>query len=155
MTVSDGESDIEITPVPSRKRSRVLTEEPRPLSEVDDEDNSTDDSTSNDTALQLFNLGHLKELRNGEEDYEWDSRRQIALLAVHEIQDTDDTPFWILLATHLTYIQQIIGVQLAKNAGRYTAQALIKRMPDNKISEIKKKSTKPQQNEHVEMAAQH
>ena len=75
MTVSDGESDIEITPVPSRKRSRVLTEEPRPLSEVDDEDNSTDDSTSNDTALQLFNLGHLKELRNGEEDYEWDSRR--------------------------------------------------------------------------------
>ena len=58
------------------------------------------------------------------------------------------------------YTQQMIGVQLAKNAAWYTVQALMERMPasileDNTISEINKKGTKPQQNEHVEMAAQH
>ena len=61
IAISNSESDTEITPVPSRKQSRVVTEESRPLSE-DNDDHVINkiDSTSKDAALQPFNLGYLK-----------------------------------------------------------------------------------------------
>ena len=84
--ISDSESDIEITHVLFvlfRKRSRVLTEEPRLLSENND-DHMDNGSTSSNAALQILNLGSLKELWNNGDYYEEVSRWEIVILAAHK-----------------------------------------------------------------------
>jgi len=101
MTVSDGESDVEIQPVKSKKRK--FRQDNSDLLDADGVDGDlVDESDPNASALQLFNLGAIKELWRNHE-YEEVGRREIALLNAHAGKDSSYSNMEIMEYGGMTY----------------------------------------------------